>query len=211
MAQKENKSGTLFIVSAPSGAGKTTLVHALVESMPNLFVSISHTTREKRPYEKDGVDYHFVEQATFDTMVSENEFLEHARVFDHSYGSSRRAVEEQLSLGRNIILEIEWQGARQVRELVSKVVSIFIFPPSYQALESRLGDRGDGDSTIERRMRDARSEISHYGEYDYLVINDDFGTALSELKTIITASQHNYVQHREYFDRFVTEMLVDQS
>ena len=211
MAKLTNKSGTLFIVSAPSGAGKTTLVHALVESMPNLYVSISHTTREKRPYEKDGVDYHFVDKNTFDSMVEDNEFLEHARVFDHHYGSSRKAVEEQLAAGRNIILEIEWQGARQVRELVSNVISIFIFPPSYQALESRLGDRGDGDSTIERRMRDAKSEISHYGEYDYLVINDDFRTALGELETIISAIQHNYVQHRAFFDQFVTEMLVDQS
>lgn len=205
----DNKSGTLFVLSAPSGAGKTTLVHALVESLPNLYVSISHTTRAKRPYEKDGVDYHFVDESSFENMAQDNEFLEHAKVFDHRYGSSRKMVEQQLALGKNIILEIEWQGARQVKELVSNVVSIFIFPPSYQALESRLGDRGDGDAVIERRMRDATAEISHYREYDYLVINDDFSTALEELKTILRASQHNYQQHLEYFDQFVTEMLVD--
>lgn len=208
MGIKDFKSGTLFIISAPSGAGKTTLVQALLESVPNLYVSISHTTRGRRPYEKDGVDYHFVDERTFAGMVENNEFLEHARVFDHNYGTSGEMVEKQLSLGKNIILEIEWQGARQIRELVSNVVSIFILPPSCQALESRLGGRGDGDEAITRRMRDAGVEISHYGEYAYLVINDDFTTALDELKTIINASRHNYRQHREYFDKFVAELLA---
>ena len=209
MTGSNKKSGTLYIVSAPSGAGKTTLVQALLESFPNLYVSISHTTRQKRPYEKDGIDYHFIDEGEFDKMVNSGQFLEHARVFDNGYGSARQIVEEQLATGKNIILEIEWRGARQVRELVSNVVSIFIFPPSYKTLESRLDSRGDGDESIERRMRDAKTEISHYGEYDYLVINDEFESALQELKTIISSSQHNYRQHKDYFDQFVTELLVD--
>ena len=209
MTGTNKKSGTLYIVSAPSGAGKTTLVQALLESFPNLYVSISHTTRQKRTYEKDGIDYHFIDEDKFDEMVNSGQFLEHARVFDNGYGSARQIVEEQLATGKNIILEIEWRGARQVRGLVSNVVSIFIFPPSYKTLESRLDSRGDGDESIERRMRDAKTEISHYGEYDYLVINDEFETALQELKTIISSSQHNYRQHKDYFDQFVTELLVD--
>lgn len=209
MTGSNKKSGTLYIISAPSGAGKTTLVQALLESFPNLYVSISHTTRQKRPYEKDGIDYHFINEDEFNKMVNSGQFLEHARVFDNGYGSARQIVEEQLATGKNIILEIEWRGARQVRELVSNVVSIFVFPPSYKTLESRLDDRGDGTESIERRMRDAKTEISHYGEYDYLVINDEFETALQELKTIISSSQHNYRQHKDYFDQFVTELLVD--
>lgn len=209
MIQTTNKSGTLFIVSAPSGAGKTTLVQALLDSFPNLYVSISHTTREKRSYEKNSIDYHFVNQSEFDALVSQNQFLEHALVFDNSYGTSRQLVENQLASGKDIILEIEWQGARQVRELLSKVVSIFVFPPSYHDLESRLSDRGDGIEVIERRMRDAKTEMSHYGEYDYLVINDNFETALEDLKTIIIASRHSYKQQRAYFDKFATELLVD--
>lgn len=209
MTGTNKKSGTLYIVSAPSGAGKTTLVQALLESFPNLYVSISHTTRQKRPYEKDGIDYHFINEDEFDEMVNSGQFLEHARIFDNGYGSARRIVEEQLATGKNIILEIEWRGARQVRELVSNVVSIFIFPPSYKTLESRLNDRGDGTESIERRMRDAKTEISHYGEYDYLVINDEFETAMEELKAIISSSQHNYRQHTDYFDQFAKELLVD--
>ncbi|MFT5134694.1 MAG: guanylate kinase [Gammaproteobacteria bacterium] len=209
MTQSANKSGTMFIISAPSGAGKTSLVQALLDSFPNLYVSISHTTRQKRPYEKDGIDYHFISEKEFEEMASKNQFLEHAQVFDHNYGTSRLLVEKELAAGKDIILEIEWQGARQVRELLSKVVSIFVFPPSYQTLESRLADRGDGDESILRRMRDAKTEISHYGEYDYLVINDDFEKTSDELKTIIRATEHNYRQHRGYFDQFVTDMLVD--
>jgi guanylate kinase len=209
MTQKNKKTGTLFIISAPSGAGKTTLVHALLESFPNLYVSISHTTRQKRSYEKNGIDYHFVDNREFEEMVKQGQFLEHANVFDNSYGTSRHLVEKQLAAGKDIILEIEWQGARQIRELVVNVVSIFVFPPSYQTLESRLSDRGDGDESIERRMRDAKTEISHYAEYDYLVINDNLKTALQELKSIIIAGQHSYKQQKTYFDKFVKEMLVD--
>lgn len=131
MTRSTSKSGTLFIVSAPSGAGKTTLVKALLKSFPNLYVSISHATRQKRPYEKDAIDYHFVEEDEFEAMVARNEFLEHAVVFDNSYGTSRKTVEAQLATGKNIILEIEWQGARQIRKLIPNVITIFVFPPSW--------------------------------------------------------------------------------
>ncbi len=209
MSHPGNQSGTCFIVSAPSGAGKTTLVHALLESFPDLYISISHTTRQQRVYEKDGIDYHFIDKETFKEMVDGKQFLEHAEVFDNSYGTSRKLVAEQLTRGESIILEIDWQGARQVLEQISNVVSIFIFPPSCQTLESRLDDRGDGPESIERRMHDAKTEISHYGEYDYLVINDNLEVTLQELKTIISASRHNYRQHKEYFDEFAAELLVD--
>ncbi len=209
MTRDNSKTGTLFIISAPSGAGKTTLVQALLESLANLYVSISHTTRKKRANEKDNIDYHFVDESEFEKMVSRRQFLEHARVFDNSYGTSRQLVEEQLATGRDIILEIEWQGARQVRELGTNVISIFILPPSYKTLKSRLVDRGDGDEAIARRMREAKADISHYSEYDYLVINDHFETALQELKTIISASHLNYRQQKPYFDQFVRELLVD--
>ncbi len=161
-----NKSGTLFVVSAPSGAGKTTLVQALLDSSPNLYVSISHTTRQKRPYEKDGIDYHFVDESEFSKMIKKKQFLEYAQVFDNSYGTSSKSVEEELAIGKDIILEIEWQGAQQIRKLVPDVISIFVLPPSYQTLESRLADRGDGDDSIERRMSEAKTEISHYHEND---------------------------------------------
>ena len=209
MTRSTGKSGTLFIVSAPSGAGKTTLVKALLESSPNLYVSVSHTTREKRPHEEDAVDYHFVEEDEFEAMVARDEFLEHAIVFDNNYGTSRKTVEAILATGKNIILEIEWQGARQIRKLIPNVVSIFIFPPSYQALESRLSERGDVSESIDRRMRDAKTEISHYDEYDYLVINDQFQVALKDLKNIVNASQLSYVQQSQFFDKFVAELLVD--
>ncbi|MBT7950025.1 MAG: guanylate kinase [Gammaproteobacteria bacterium] len=209
MSQSNSKTGTLFIISAPSGAGKTTLVHALLDSSPNLFVSISHTTRPKRSYEKDGIDYHFVDENEFDRMTQEGQFLEHAEVFDKNYGTSRTLVEEQLATGKDIILEIEWQGAKQIRELLPNVVSIFILPPSYETLEERLGGRGEDNESIERRMREAKAGIYHYKEYDYLVINDDIAVALDELKTIISASQHRYRQQKARFDKFVQDLLVD--
>jgi guanylate kinase len=209
MNQVIKKSGTLFIISAPSGAGKTTLVQALLDSSPNLYVSISHTTRAKRPYEKNGIDYNFVDENEFQDMVEQQQFLEHAQVFDNSYGTSRTLVEEQLSAGKDIILEIEWQGAQQIRKLVPNVVSIFILPPSYDTLETRLGDRGDGNEAIERRMRDAKNEISHYNEYDYLVVNDDIEIALEQLSSILKASRHSYRQQKNSFDEFVQDLLVD--
>jgi len=180
-------SGTLYILSAPSGAGKSSLMRALLDAMgDSVAVSVSHTTRKPRPGEVNGRDYNFVDLAIFQTMVDSGAFLEHARVFDNHYGTSRQAVEEQLLAGQDVILEIDWQGARLVRELMPESTGIFILPPSRGALRERLQGRGqDAAAVIERRMRDAISEMSHYAEYDYLVINDVFEHALEDLVAIL--------------------------
>lgn len=180
--------GTLFIISAPSGAGKTSLVKALLERVSDVVVSVSHTTREPRAGEKDGVDYHFVSKAEFETMVAAGQFLEHAQVFDNFYGTSRVAVAEQLEAGRDVILEIDWQGARQVRHAAPQAVGVFILPPTRETLRERLTARGqDSEQVIERRMRDAISEMSHYGEYHFLIFNDDFEQAVAELQALFVA------------------------
>lgn len=178
--------GTLYTISAPSGAGKTSLVAALLEqSAPQICVSISHTTRKQRPGEENGVNYHFVDRNEFTTLRDQGRFLEWAEVFDNFYGTSRDWVSEQLSQGQDVILEIDWQGAEQVRTKMPGVRSIFILPPDLDALRERLQNRGQDDqATIDRRMQQAREEISHYGAADYLVINDDFDTALVDLQAI---------------------------
>jgi guanylate kinase len=178
--------GRLFIFSAASGTGKTSLAKALVERMPDLAFSVSHTTRAPRPGEQHGVHYYFVNQAQFDEMVAADRFLEHAKVFDNSYGTSRAATENLLRQGKNIILDIDWQGARAIKEKVPESVSVFILPPSRAALEERLTNRGqDTPEVIARRMREAVSEMSHYKEFDHVVVNDDFETALKDLQAII--------------------------
>lgn len=178
--------GSLFVVAAPSGAGKTSLVNALLETDPRLALSVSHTTRPSRPGEVNGRHYHFVSEPEFQLMVNAGEFLEHACVFDHYYGTSRITVAEQLEQGRDVILEIDWQGARQVRAAFPESCLIFIIPPSLETLRKRLSARGqDSDAVIQRRMRDAQAEISHWDEFDQLVVNDKFDTALEELLTII--------------------------
>jgi guanylate kinase len=180
--------GILFIISAPSGAGKTSLVKALRESLPDLAVSVSHTTRAQRPGELDGRDYFFVQQTDFESMIAAGEFIEHANVFDNWYGTSRKSIETLLSSGSDVILEIDWQGARQVRALMPQSRSIFILPPSLGELELRLSRRGQDEAdTIARRMRDAISEMSHYAEYDYVVINDAFEHAIADMVAIIRA------------------------
>jgi guanylate kinase len=178
--------GTLYIISAPSGAGKSSLLRAVLESAgEELALSVSHTTRAPRPGEVDGQDYHFVDTGTFRDMIDRQEFLEHAEVFDNFYGTSRGSVQAQLAAGQDVILEIDWQGAGQVRSLMPGCIGIFILPPSREALRERLQGRGQDDAAvIERRMRDAVSEMSHYDEYDYLVINDDFDVARDELAAI---------------------------
>ena len=182
--------GTLYIIAAPSGGGKSSLVNALLESTPNLVVSVSHTTRPMRPGEQCGVHYHFVDQQGFDALLAAGTFLEHARVFDHCYGTSRDWVLERLRQGIDVILEIDWQGAHQVRQALPETVSIFILPPSRAVLERRLRARGqDGDAVIARRMRDAVNEMSHYAEFDFLVLNDDFNTALADLRAILRCRQ----------------------
>ncbi len=181
-----NNKGRLFIFSAASGTGKTSLAKALVERLPDLAFSVSHTTRAPRPGEQHGVHYYFVSQAQFDEMVAADRFLEHAKVFDNSYGTSRAATENLLRQGKNIILDIDWQGARAIKEKMPESVSIFILPPSRAALQERLTARGqDNPEVIEKRMRAAVSEMSHYKEFDYVVVNDDFDAALVDLQAII--------------------------
>ena len=188
-----SNTGKLFVVSAPSGAGKTSLVQALVKKMSNVVVSISHTTRMKRPGEVDGKDYFFITTEDFKSMAESGEFIEYAQVFDHFYGTSRQSVQNLLNQGLKIILEIDWQGAKQVRSRLEKTISIFILPPSKVELETRLRSRGqDSDDVIARRMRDAKNEISHYEEFDYVIVNDDYDRALQELSDFISAPE-NYL------------------
>ncbi|MBF8223220.1 guanylate kinase [Halomonas sp. 328] len=190
--------GTLFIVSAPSGAGKTSLVRALLERLDGIEVSVSHTTRPKRPGEENGVNYHFVEVPAFEAMIARGDFVEHARVFDNYYGTSRPAVQARLAAGQDVILEIDWQGARQVREQFPEALSVFILPPSRTALEERLTGRGTDDAAvIARRMRDAISEMSHYDEYDHVIINDDFAVALDELCALVLAGRTRLARVRD--------------
>ena len=177
--------GTLYVVSAASGAGKTSLVNAILEAVPDLEVSVSHTTREPRPGEVDGVNYHFVDMQQFEQMVDDGAFLEHATVFGNKYGTSDAHIRQQLEAGKDVILEIDWQGARQIRKLVPECSTVYIAPPSAEALRERLTTRGqDDDAIIDRRMQEAVSEMEHYVEFDYLVINDDFDVAARNLSAI---------------------------
>lgn len=188
----KSQAGTLFTISAPSGAGKTSLVRALVEAEPSLRVSVSHTTRGIRPGEVDGVNYHFCDREAFNGMLARSEFLEYAEVFGNMYGTSQRFVEDRLALDEDVILEIDWQGAAQVKRLLPGTCSIFVLPPSAETLRERLSNRGqDDEATIERRMAAAVSEMSHYVEADYLVINDRFDVALSELRAIVLSQRLN--------------------
>ncbi|WP_114416855.1 guanylate kinase [Marinospirillum perlucidum] len=182
--------GRLYILSAPSGAGKTSLVAALLEKLARLEVSVSHTTRSPRPGEKDGVNYHFTSQEAFLQLREEGAFFESAEVFGNYYGTAQKSVEERMAAGVDVILEIDWQGAQQVRKKMPEATSIFILPPSQAALRERLEQRGqDSKEVIDGRMRQAISEMSHYPEYDYLVINDDFEQALKELEAIFVAQR----------------------
>lgn len=182
--------GTLFVISAPSGAGKTSLVARSLKDNPQLSVSVSHTTRPPRPGEQDGVNYHFVSKEQFEAMIADGQFLESATVFDNYYGTSQKEVEDRLNAGEDLILEIDWQGAQQVRKQIKSLVSIFILPPSISVLKQRLSDRGQDDKVvIERRLAEAREEISHYIEFDYLVVNDEFELAAKELNAVFLNSQ----------------------
>ena len=176
----------LFIISAPSGCGKTSLVEALLKKTKNLFVSVSHTTRPPRPDEINGINYYFISINEFEEMIKQNAFVEHAMVFDNHYGSSSQLIREKLDEGLNVILEIDWQGARQVKENMQNSIGIFILPPSKETLLCRLQERAQDDEiTIDRRMSDAQNQMRHFNEFDYLVINDDFNSALNDLSLII--------------------------
>ncbi len=182
--------GSLYVMSAPSGAGKTSLVSALLKLDEQIDVSVSHTTRAARPGEQDGVNYNFVDEAAFEALIAKGDFLEYARVFGNYYGTSRSWVETRLNMGKDVILEIDWQGARQVRQQVPEAISIFILPPSKSALRQRLESRAqDSVDVIDKRMEEAASESSHFSEYDYLVINQDFDQALLELRAIFIAKR----------------------
>lgn len=180
--------GQLYVVSAPSGAGKTSLIKALRARMPEIGLSVSHTTRPMRPGEENGVHYHFVDVATFEAMIAEGAFVEHARVFDNYYGTSKAAIAEVLASGQDLILEIDWQGAQQVRAQFPDVISVFILPPSREALRERLFGRGQDDAdVIARRLAEATLEMRQHPHYDYLIINEDFSVALAQLGCIFTS------------------------
>lgn len=200
--------GTLFTVSAPSGAGKTSLVQALVESVHDLKVSVSHTTRPIRPGEREGVNYHFVGQETFANMLAESEFLEHAQVFTNYYGTSKHWVAQTLASGVDVILEIDWQGAAQIRRLMPEAVSVFILPPSRDTLRQRLCGRGqDSEAVIDARMAEARNEISHYVECHYLIVNDRFEQALAEFQAVVYAERLKLVRQAQKHQSLLASLL----
>ncbi|WP_241646916.1 guanylate kinase [Rosenbergiella metrosideri] len=204
--------GTLFIVSAPSGAGKSSLIQALLKTQPlyDTQVSVSHTTRNIRPGEVHGEHYHFVTKEEFTAMIAENAFFEHAQVFGNYYGTSRHAIEQVLATGVDVFLDIDWQGAQQVRQQMPSARSIFILPPSQDELDRRLRGRGqdDGD-VIASRMAKAVDEMSHYAEYDYLIVNDDFDLALSDLKTIIRAERLRMHRQKSRHSALISKLLAD--
>ena len=182
--------GNLFILSAPSGAGKSSLITALLKKHADMKVSVSHTTRDPRPGEENAVHYHFVSADEFKALIAKDDFFEWAKVFDNYYGTSKQAIESQLDAGIDVFLDIDWQGAQQVRKIMPSVQTIFILPPSKEELEQRLNNRGqDSAEVIAGRMAQAQSETSHYNEYDFVVVNDEFDTALSDIETIVMAQR----------------------
>ncbi len=200
--------GKLFVIAAPSGAGKTSLVRALMQRMPELRFSISYTTRRRRETEQNRRDYFFVDRAEFDRMVANGEFLEHAQVFDNCYGTSRAQVERMLAQGDNVLLEIDWQGAQQVRSAMPECRTIFILPPSRAALEQRLRGRGtDSDEVIARRLRDSIADMSHWHEFDYVVVNDDFERATADLEAIASGKGEHLVAGRSEIQTLVRSLL----
>ncbi len=195
MTNAADHAGRLFLVTAPSGAGKSSLVHALLELEPELRLSISHTTRDPRPGEVNGREYHFVSESAFLAMEARGEFLESALVHGNHYGTSRLWIEEEMRAGRDVLLEIDWQGARQVRKVFPGTVGVFILPPSIEALEWRLRHRGtDSPQTITRRLLGAGAEMAHAGEFEFVIINEAFERALTELRAVVTASRLAFAQ-----------------
>jgi guanylate kinase len=200
--------GKLFVIAAPSGAGKTSLVRALMERVLSLRFSISYTTRKPRPNEQHGRDYFFVDHAEFERMVAAGEFLEHARVFDNYYGTSKPQVESMLADGENVLLEIDWQGAQQIRRAMPECITIFILPPSRAALEQRLRGRNtDNDEVIARRLRDSIADMSHWNEFDYVVVNEDFKRATDELETIVAGGGETLRRDRSELQTLLPQLL----
>ena len=197
----------LYVVAAPSGGGKTSLINALLEKHDRIRLSVSYTTRTARPGEKDGVHYHFVDDPTFDGLIAKNAFLEHAEVFGHRYATGREAVEKKLHAGFDVLLDIDWQGARQIRESFPSSCTIFILPPSLEALRKRLAIRGqDSEEVIEERMREARAEISYSSEFDYLIINDDFELALADLQSIVCHRKLHRPDQKDQYEDLLAEL-----
>jgi guanylate kinase len=202
--------GTLYIVAAPSGAGKSSIVNAVLARDPNICLSISFTSRAPRPGERHAEHYHFIAAGEFEAMVAAGDFFEHALVHGDWKGTARQSVEPQLAFGRDVLLEIDWQGARQVRAKIPDAVSVFILPPSRAALEERMRKRGqDSDEVIARRLDAAREEMSHYGEFDYVIVNEHFDTAVDEMCSIFTASRLRKDAQVARHARLITSLLVD--
>jgi guanylate kinase len=209
--QPSPRRGKLFVISAPSGAGKTSLVKALLQRMPELHVSVSYTTRNRRPTEEDGREYYFVSVTEFQRLVEQGKFLEHARVFDNYYGTGRQPVEAQLDKGYDVVLEIDWQGAQQVRKALAECKMIFILPPSRRALEERLRKRAtDSNEVIERRLRDAVGDMTHWREFDYVVVNDGFEHAVGDLMRIVSGRGEDLKAGRPELAPLLAELLKDQ-
>jgi guanylate kinase len=203
------KRGRLIVIAAPSGAGKTSLVKALLASEPGLRLSVSHTTRKRRPTEREGREYHFVSVPKFEQLVERGEFLEHARVFDNYYGTARAFVEQQLARGDDVVLEIDWQGAQQVRRAMPQCVSVFILPPTRATLAERLAQRAtDTPQIIARRLKDAAADMSHYREFDYVVVNDDFARALADLKRILAGQGEDLRSDRGELAPLLAQLLA---
>lgn len=200
--------GRLFVIAAPSGAGKTSLVKALIERKPELHVSISYTTRKMRPTEQDGREYHFVSVNDFLKLRDQGQFLEYAQVFDNFYGTGRRPVESELARGNNVVLEIDWQGAQQVRRTLPECVTIFVLPPSRTSLEERLRNRRtDSEEVIARRLRDAVSDMSHWSEFNYVVVNDQFERAVGDLVRIVENDGDDLVAGRPALKPLLSQLL----
>jgi guanylate kinase len=207
-SQMRGERGKLFVIAAPSGAGKTSLVRALMQRRPTLRFSISYTTRAQRPNEHDGHDYFFVDKQQFERMAAAGDFLEHARVFDNYYGTSRSQVERILDASQDVLLEIDWQGAQQIRRTLPECRSIFVLPPSREALEQRLrGRKTDSDEVIARRLRDSLADLSHWSEFDYIVVNDDFDRATGELEAIVTGQGEHLRRDRAELRELLARLL----
>ena len=201
--------GNLFVISSPSGAGKSSLISALLQKHQDMKVSVSHTTRAPRPGEENGVHYHFTDVDSFKQLISEDGFYEWAEVFGNFYGTSKQAIEDQLSQGIDVFLDIDWQGAQQMRKLVGDIITVFILPPSRQELESRLNKRGqDSQEVIAGRMAQAQSEMSHYDEYDFVLINDDFDETLENFESIVLAHRLKKLNQQAKHADLINELLA---